>query len=281
MQAWTSKGQKLTDDIYGGEVNGLFKSVNSTYKGVRSSSWTFVDGKPNVRILPQTVAKAITFDGNVATGVTIVHKDTEVTFKANREVIVSSGVFESPKLLMLSGIGPKEVLAEQKIEPLVVSPHVGQNVLDHPILSHVFRVQDGYGLDNILLRAGPMYKAAVTQYQRDRAGPMSSTLLELVGFPRIDENLMKCKEYAEHKERNGGVDPFGPGGQPHFEIDFVVCFASYTTTKSCFPCFFNFQERLTLAADVCRRLPMAHPYPATRRISHSHRRPPSTPIAER
>lgn len=83
---------------------------------------------------------------------------------------------ETPKLLMLSGIVPKDGLKQHGIQVLVNPPHVGQNLLDHPILSHVFRVQDGYGLDNRLLRAGPMNKAAVQQYERDNSGPLSSTL---------------------------------------------------------------------------------------------------------
>jgi choline dehydrogenase-like flavoprotein len=224
-QAWLSKGQKLTDDIYKGEVNGLFKCVNSVYKGVRSSSWVFVEDKPNIHILANTQAKKINFDGTTATGVTVIHNNRKVTFKARNEVIVSCGVFETPKLLMLSGIGPAEHLQSHGITPLVESAHVGQNVLDHPILSHVFRVKDGYGLDNILLRAGPEQKAAIAQYQKDGSGPLGSTLLETIAFPRIDDWLMTSKEYVKFKEENGGIDPFGPAGQPHFEIDFVVsCF---------------------------------------------------------
>lgn len=206
-------------------MNGLFKSVSSVYKGVRSSSWVFVKDKPNVHVLAGVNSKKIIFDqGNVATGVAVIDRSDgkEGTFKAKREVIVSSGVFETPKLLMLSGIGPADVLSEHKITPVVQSPHVGQNVLDHPILSHVFRVKEGYGLDNILLRAGPMHTAAVQQYQREKKGPLASTLLEMIGFPRIDDWLMKSEEYVKAKQENGGVDPFGPGGQPHFEIDFVV-----------------------------------------------------------
>ena len=79
-----------------------------------------------------------------------------VVYIAKKEVIVSCGVFESPKLLMLSGIGPRDQLTQHGITSIVESPHVGQNLLDHPILSHVFKLKDGHGLDGHLLRAGPM-----------------------------------------------------------------------------------------------------------------------------
>lgn len=208
-QAWVSNGKKITEDTYSGTQDGLFKSVNSTYKGLRSSSWVFVDGKPNVRILPETLVTKIQFDqGNVARGVTVMYNDEEVTFAAKREFIVSAGVFETPKLLMLSGIGPKDGLKQHGIQVLVNSPHVGQNLLDHPILSHVFRVQDGYGLDKRLLRAGPMNKAAVQQYEKDHSGPLSSTLLEIIGFSRVDDRLNRCKDYVEYKQKTGGIDPF-------------------------------------------------------------------------
>jgi choline dehydrogenase len=222
-KAWVSKGQKLTDDIYSGEMHGLVKCMSTIYKGFRSSSYVFVEGKPNITILSSTHSKKLIIEGDVATGISVIGPSgEEATFYAKRDVIVSSGVFESPKLLMLSGIGPEDILSAHGIKPIVKSPHVGKNLLDHPILAHVFRLKDGLGLDNHLLRAGPMKDGAISTYRKDRSGPLGSGLLELVGFPRIDEYLNQSKEYVAEKKRNGGVDPFGPGGQPHFEIDFVV-----------------------------------------------------------
>jgi choline dehydrogenase-like flavoprotein len=223
-KAWLSKGQKLTEDIYSGTMAGLVHCMNSIHKGFRSSSYVFVEGKPNITILSFTHSKKLLFDGTTVIGVEVIGPDgQELTFYANYEVIVSSGVFESPKLLMLSGVGPEEILKEHNIEPVLKSAHVGKNLLDHPIVPHVFRLKDGLGLDDHLLRAGPAKAGALAVYQKDRSGPLGSGLLELVGFPRIDERLLKSKEYVAAKAKNGGKDPFGPGGQPHFEIDFVVC----------------------------------------------------------
>ena len=225
-KAWLSKGGKVDEDIYSGRMAGLTHCVNSIYKGVRSSSSVFIQGKPNVTVLAETHSKKLLIENKVAKGVVVFGPSgEELTFTAKNEVIVSSGVFESPKLLMLSGIGPADELAAHKIEPVLISPHVGQNLLDHPILSHVFKLKDGYGLDDHLLRAGPMKDGATASYRKDRTGPYSSGLLELVGFPRIDEYLERNKEYVAAKAKNGGLDPFGPGGQPHFEVDFVPMFA--------------------------------------------------------
>ncbi|OHE96905.1 SMG1 protein [Colletotrichum orchidophilum] len=221
--AWVSKGEKLNNEIYDGEMHGLATAVSSIYKGTRSSSWLFLEGKKNVTVLGQSSSKRLIIEDGKAVGVEVIGPDgQDLSFRAKYEVIVASGVYESPKLLMLSGIGPKEHLQSFGIETIVDSPHVGQNLLDHPIMPHVFKLKDGYGLDNHLLRAGPEKDGAVSSYRWKHRGPLSSGLLELVGLPRIDDRLKNCDEYTEHLDKNGGVDPFGPGGQPHFEIDFVV-----------------------------------------------------------
>ncbi len=201
---------------------GLWKCPNSIDDGKRSSAWRFLEGKTNVTVLAKTAAKQVIVENGKAVGAEVIGPDGQTySFRANAEVIVSLGVFESPKLLMLSGIGPKQTLDKFDIKTVVESPHVGQNLLDHPILPHVFKLKDGYGLDHHLLRAGLEKDAAVSAYRWKNRGPLTSGLLELVGLPRIDKYLEKIPEYNEAKEKNGGLDPFGPAGQPHFEIDFV------------------------------------------------------------
>ena len=212
-KAWISKGQNLTEDIYSGEVSGLVKCMNTIYKGVRSNSSCSLDGKPNITVMASVHAKRLLLEENVITGVIVlIGKPDEITVKAKREVIVTCGVFESPKLLMLSGIGPKEQLSAYKIDVAIESSNVGQYLLDHPIMPHVFNLKDGCGLDGHLLRAGPMNDAAVGAYTRDHTGPYHSGLFELVGFPRIDKELMTSRAYKDAKLHNDGIDPFGPGG---------------------------------------------------------------------
>ncbi|KAI0543022.1 hypothetical protein GGR58DRAFT_5434 [Xylaria digitata] len=228
-QAWLSRGHVLTENIYDGEMIGLTHCVDSIYHGKRSGSFLFLKGKPNITILAEVQSKKLIIDEaeKTARGVTVIDKSgNELTFYANREVIVSQGVYESPKLLMLSGIGPKEHLAQHGIKTIVDSPHVGQNLIDHPGVPFVLRVKDGFGMDNHLLRKGPENTAAVETYKKSSTGPVSSALLELVGFPRIDDYFEKDAYYRERKAANGGVDPFCPDGQPHFELDFVSMFGS-------------------------------------------------------
>jgi choline dehydrogenase-like flavoprotein len=197
--AWISTGNKIQEDIYSGTVGGLVTTTNTIYHGTRSNSVLFVRGKPNITILPSTITRKVIIEDNIATSVLV---ESTVTgsmkiFRAKKEVIIAQGVFESPKLLMLSGVGPKEALFAHEIDLIVDSPHVGQNLIDHPIMPHA----------------------------QTKTGPKASGLLELAGFPRIDSRLEKLAEWQEEKARTGS-DVFGPQGQPHFEIDFVPMFGS-------------------------------------------------------
>ncbi|KAJ5636718.1 uncharacterized protein N7484_010031 [Penicillium longicatenatum] len=229
-QAWKSTGQPVTENVFDGQLNGLAYSVNSIYQGRRSGSFLCVADKPNITILGEAHSKNLIIDeGHTCKGVVVIlPSGQELKLYATREVIVAEGVFESPKLLMLSGIGPAAELKKHNIPVIVDSRHVGQHLLDHPGVPFVLRVKDGYGMDDYVLHKGtPHHKKALQAYHDGSyGGPMGSGFLELIGFPRIDKYLEKCPEYREAKAANGNKDPFCPYDQPHFELDFVCLFGS-------------------------------------------------------
>ncbi|KAL4804254.1 hypothetical protein BDV18DRAFT_166085 [Aspergillus unguis] len=229
-RAWKSTGQPLTENIFDGEMIGLTHSVNSIYKGRRSGSFLCIEGKSNVTVLSEVHSKQLIIDtaDRVCKGVTVITSSgQELNLFANREVIVSQGVFETPKLLMLSGIGPEAELKKHNIPVFINNAHVGQHLLDHPGVPFVLRVKDGFGMDDHVLHKGtPQHSEAVKTYSTNHTGPLGSGFLELIGFPRIDKYLEKDPQYREAKASNGGKDPFCPYGQPHFELDFVCLFGS-------------------------------------------------------
>ncbi|KAJ4168291.1 hypothetical protein NW754_013625 [Fusarium falciforme] len=168
---------------------GLTHCVDTIYKGQRSGSYLFVKNKPNITILAEVHSKKLIIDeaSRECKGVTVIDSSgAELSFYATHEVILSQGVFESPKLLMLSGIGPKNELSKHGIDTLVDSRHVGQNLLDHPGVPFVLKVKDGYGMDDHLLRRGPKHDSAVSAFNKGHAGPMGSGLLEM---PNINLNF--------------------------------------------------------------------------------------------
>jgi choline dehydrogenase len=70
-KAWVSKGQRLIEDVYSGEVNGLVECMNTIYQGVRSNSSVFLQGKPNIALVFRTQVKSLLIDGTSATGVVL------------------------------------------------------------------------------------------------------------------------------------------------------------------------------------------------------------------
>ncbi len=85
----------------------------------------------NVTLLTNAHVDRIALDKGIATGVDFTHEGERRSVAANREVILCSGAFRTPQLLMLSGIGDQDHLKSVGIEPLVHSPEVGMNLQDH------------------------------------------------------------------------------------------------------------------------------------------------------
>ncbi|KAJ5095195.1 hypothetical protein N7532_007486 [Penicillium argentinense] len=223
-------GHPLTEEIFSGEMEGLTHCVDTIYQGERQGSSLYLKNKPNVTILYGIQSKRLIIDPvtSVCSDVTVISNayNTEINVYTSREVILSQGVFDAPKLLMLSGVGPATELAKDGIKPIAESPHVGQHLLDHPIVPFVLQIKDGFCLDDHILCPDTLNNSAIATYKRSKTGLIRSSLLELVGLPRIDERLEKYPVYRESKAANGRLDLFGPAGQPHFELDFVGMFST-------------------------------------------------------
>jgi choline oxidase len=120
-------------------LNGAnFFQINSRADGTRSSSSVSylhpILDRPNLTIRTSSWARRIIIEGGRAVRVEITDsafgRGTQIS--AGREIIVSTGAIDSPKLLMLSGIGPADHLRENGIDVLVDSPGVGAHLQDHP-----------------------------------------------------------------------------------------------------------------------------------------------------
>jgi choline dehydrogenase len=90
--------------------------------------------RPNLSVTTGALVTRLLFEGNRAVGVEYLHEGILHQVRVNQEVILSAGAFDSPKLLMLSGIGNAEHLRAFGIPVVVDLPGVGQNLQDHPIV---------------------------------------------------------------------------------------------------------------------------------------------------
>ncbi len=111
--------------------------------GTRATSGTMffdpVAARPNLTLLTGTHATRVLFEGKRAVGVEYLQDGELKQVRAAREVIVSAGALQTPKVLMLSGLGPAAQLAAHGIEVVADLPGVGQNLQDHVQLSVVFK----------------------------------------------------------------------------------------------------------------------------------------------
>lgn len=134
VEAGKQAGFETTEDYNGSKQEGFGLMEQTIFAGRR---WSAANAylKPalkrdNVGIVYGLARKIVIEDGR-ATGVEIERSGRIEVVKANREVIVSASSFNSPKLLMLSGIGPAEHLKEMGIEVKADRPGVGANLQDH------------------------------------------------------------------------------------------------------------------------------------------------------
>ncbi|KAK8199573.1 choline dehydrogenase [Phyllosticta capitalensis] len=152
----------------------------------RSASDVFIQAaltNPNLKVYINTLVKKIIFDKNKkATGVKIASGQT---ITARKEVIISAGAFQSPQLLMVSGIGPKDQLNKFKIPIIQELPGVGQNMWDHIMFGPSYEV-DLITLDTPLHDLNYALKILV-DYIATQSGPLSSNVCELLGWEKISQ----------------------------------------------------------------------------------------------
>lgn len=91
--------------------------------------------RPNLTVTTGALVTRLLFEGTRTIGVEYLHEDMLHPVRVNSEVILSAGTFDSPKLLMLSGIGDAEHLQTLGIPVVADLPGVGQNLQDHPVMS--------------------------------------------------------------------------------------------------------------------------------------------------
>jgi 4-pyridoxate dehydrogenase len=138
FDAWREAGQlagwPVTDDFNGQEPAGFGRGQLTIRNGRRCSAANAylkpILDRPNLSLRTGAHVTRITVRGTSATGVDFIHRGATVHAEATREVILCGGTFNSPQLLMLSGIGPAAHLRGLGIAPLADLP-VGQNLRDH------------------------------------------------------------------------------------------------------------------------------------------------------
>ena len=138
LEACRSLGLPVLPDLNGAreEGKGGFAMMSHIIRGGQRQSMARsylypVLGRPNVTLLVKSQVDRITFDGNKATGIEMTRGGEVVKIAAKSEVIVCAGGINTPKLMMLSGIGDEAQLRRHGIKTRIHAPEVGRNFQDH------------------------------------------------------------------------------------------------------------------------------------------------------
>lgn len=131
----TALGLPRIDDFNGSRQEGVGRHYVTIKDGRRHSTAEAylkpVLDRPALSVETDATVTRITIEGGQATGIEYVQHGDRESAEAAREVIVSAGSINSPQLLMLSGIGPADHLADHNVEVVVDLPGVGRNLQDH------------------------------------------------------------------------------------------------------------------------------------------------------
>ena len=186
IKAGQQAGFPSNPDFNGADQEGV-GMYQVTHKGGERFSAAKAYLKPNLaranlQVLTGAHANRILFEGKRAVGVEFLQDGQIKQLKAGREVLLSSGALQSPKLLLLSGIGPQQHLADLGIESVHHLPGVGQNFHDHIDVVQVLDAPRAKDLFGISLSGMARAVKGIFEWRNYRTGMLTTNFAEAGGF---------------------------------------------------------------------------------------------------
>jgi choline dehydrogenase len=180
-------GLPANEDFNDGDQDGIGWYQVTHRNGARCSAAVAylhpVMTRPNLTVETHVQALSILFEDGRAVGVVGARLSEMVVNRAEREVIVCCGTYNTPQLLMLSGLGRPDELAELQIEPVAESPEMGLNLHDHPNMGAV------WGIDEEVSLFGALNEENLALFEGEGRGPLTSSVAEAGGFMRTRDDL--------------------------------------------------------------------------------------------
>ena len=187
VEAAAEVGHRRTDDFNDGTQEGV-GLYQVTQKGGKRHSAAAAYLKPilersNLEAVTHAHVTRVRFDGERAVGVEYEHEGERKRADAEEEVILCGGAVNSPQLLMLSGVGPADHLAEHGIDVVADRPGVGRNLQDHLNVGVVYECTEPISLS----KAESLWNVA--KYFLRKKGMLTSNVAEAGGFAKTDPDL--------------------------------------------------------------------------------------------
>jgi choline dehydrogenase len=191
LEAAEQAGIPANEDQNGASSEGMSVPDLTIDKGERASTYSAflrpAMARPNLTVLTHAQATRLLIEGGRAVGIEYRHAGHSHIAQAAREIVLSGGTYNSPQLLMLSGIGPADALRKVGIKPLHDLPGVGRNLQDHAGISVINLAREPLGLvdglrwDRLLL--------SVLQWSVAGTGPVSGMPVVMNGWYRSRPEL--------------------------------------------------------------------------------------------
>ncbi|KAH3951213.1 hypothetical protein HBI56_238350 [Parastagonospora nodorum] len=147
----------------------------------------------NLSIYARTLTKRVLFDGTLAVGAVVDRNGSEVALMASKEVIICAGTFQSPQLLMASGIGPHETLKRFNITVVSELEGVGQNLEDHLLFGASYHVTP---ITHSALSNATFLARAISEYAKNGTGILSNPGGEVLAWERLNPTAEGLSDYA-------------------------------------------------------------------------------------
>jgi choline dehydrogenase-like flavoprotein len=140
LDAFEAAGYPLNPDHNSGDPLGMSLLISSAHKGRRTTAQDLLTPCPeNITVLTDSPVQRVLLEGKKAVGV----ESNGKRYLASKEVILSAGALDTPRILMHSGIGPKEHLEEFGIPVVHSSPAIGQGLRDHYFCPLIYKRTKG------------------------------------------------------------------------------------------------------------------------------------------
>lgn len=144
--------------------------------------------RDNLEVLVNARVDKINFEGNRVTGIVANVKGERVEFGCNKEVVLSGGAINSPQILMLSGIGHEDELAQHNIPLVKHLPGVGKNLQDHLQIRTIYKVNKPITLNDEV--NNPIRKMLMgMEYALFRTGPLTMAASQVCIFTKTDDRM--------------------------------------------------------------------------------------------
>jgi choline dehydrogenase-like flavoprotein len=193
LQAAREVGYPICEDFNGANQEGVGLYQVTQKDGERCSAargyiHPIMKSRQNLQVEINALATRIVFEGKRAVGVEFRQGDETKIWRARREVILSAGVFQTPQLLKLSGVGPGDEIAGHGIGVVHDLAGVGENLHDHPDFVFGY-LSDHANLYGVSLPEAPWLLSAVNEYSHNHRGPLASNFAEGGGFLKTRPDL--------------------------------------------------------------------------------------------